>query len=87
MGQVLLGKMEKEVFGEQGTAWVVMMAVPAGREGSAPVLDPAGLAGFLISLMPLRPLHIWKIFVLCLTGSKWVPAPMGPHIVLGKYGG
>lgn len=41
MGQALLGKMEKEAFGEQGTAWAVMMAVPAGREGSAPVLDPA----------------------------------------------
>lgn len=48
---------------------------PAGREGSAPVLDPAGLAGFLISLIPLLPLHIWKIFVLCLTGGKWVPLP------------
>lgn len=34
---------------------------PARREGSAPVLDPAGLAGFLVSLIPLPPFHIWKI--------------------------
>lgn len=59
---------------ERSMCWGRRSEGPAGREGSAPVLDPAGLAGFLISLIPLPPLHIWKVFVLCLTeesGSRY----------------